>query len=55
MDQIRIVADSSCNILALDGVEFVSVPLTIRTDTEEFRDDAALNVNEMVTVLRNTK
>ena len=53
MDQIRIVADSSCNILALDGVEFVSVPLTIRTDTEEFRDDAALNVNEMVTVLRN--
>ena len=55
MDQIRIVADSSCNILALDGVEFVSVPLTIRTDTEEFRDDAALDVNEMVTVLRNTK
>ena len=55
MDQIRIVADSSCNILALDGVEFVSVPLTIRTDTEEFRDDASLDVNEMVTVLRNTK
>ena len=55
MDQIRIVADSSCNILALDGVEFVSVPLTIRTDTEEFRDDAALDVNEMVTVLRSTK
>ena len=55
MDQIRIVADSSCNILALDGVEFVSVPLTIRTDTEEFRDDAALDVNEMVMVLRNTK
>ena len=55
MDQIRIVADSSCNILALDGVEFVSVPLTIRTDTKEFRDDAALDVNEMVTVLRNTK
>lgn len=31
------------------------VPLTIRTDTEEFRDDAFLDVNEMVTVLRGTR
>ena len=55
MNQIRIVADSSCDLLTLDGVSFVSVPLTIRTDTEEFRDDAFLNVNEMVAELRGTK
>ena len=55
MDQIRIVADSSCDLLTLPGVDFVSVPLTIRTDTEEFCDDASLDVGEMVAVLRNTK
>ena len=55
MNQFRIVADSSCDILTLDGADFVSVPLTIRTDTEEFRDDDFLDVNEMVTVLRSTK
>ena len=55
MNQFRIVADSSCDILTLDGADFVSVPLTIRTDTEEFRDDHFLDVNEMVTVLRSTR
>ena len=55
MNQFRIAADSSCDILTLDGADFVSVPLTIRTDTEEFRDDDFLDVNEMVTVLRSTK
>lgn len=55
MDQIRIVADSSCDLLTLPGVDFVSVPLTIRTDTEEFCDDASFDVGEMVAVLRNTK
>ena len=28
MSQIRLVADSSCDLLSLDGVDFVSVPLT---------------------------
>lgn len=54
MNRFRIVADSSCGLLTPDGAYFVSVPLTIRTDTEEFRDDAFLDVNEMVTVLRGT-
>jgi len=35
-------------------VDFVSVPLTVRTAVEEFRDDAALNVDAMVTTLRGT-
>ena len=51
MDQIRIAADSSCDLLTMDGVDFVSVPLTVRTAVEEFRDDAALNVDAMVTTL----
>ena len=55
MNRIRIVADSSCDLLALPGVDFASVPLTLRTDSEEFRDDASLDVNAMVETLRGTK
>ena len=55
MDQIRTAADSSCDLLTMNGVDFVSVPLTVRTAVEEFRDDAALNVDAMVTTLRGTK
>ena len=55
MNQFRIVADSSCDLLALNGADFISVPLTIRTDTEEFCDDASLDVDAMVSVLRNTR
>ena len=55
MSQIRLVADSSCDLLSLDGVDFVSVPLTLRTETEEFRDDARLDVDAMVSTLRATK
>ena len=55
MDQIRIAADSSCDLLTMDGVDFVSVPLTVRTAVEEFRDDAALDVDAMVSTLRATK
>ena len=52
MNRFRIVADSSCGLLTPDGAYFVSVPLTIRTDTEEFRDDAFLDVNEMAVPAR---
>ena len=55
MNQFRIVADSSCDLLTLDGADFVSVPLSIRTDTEEFCDDANLDVDAMVSTLRETK
>ena len=36
-------------------MSFVSVPLTIRTETQEFRDDASLDVETMVDTLRSTK
>ena len=55
MNQFRIVADSSCDLLTLDGADFVSVPLSIRTDAEEFYDDANLDVDAMVSMLRDTK
>ena len=55
MNQFRIAADSSCNLLTLNGADFVSVPLTIRTETEEFRDDASLDVDAMVSTLRSTR
>lgn len=55
MNQFRIVADSSCDLLTLEGADFVSVPLSIRTDTEEFYDDANLDVDAMVSTLRDTK
>ena len=54
MNQVRLAADSSCDLLTLSGMDFVSVPLTIRTETEEFRDDAALDVDGMVRALRDT-
>ncbi|MDO4492734.1 MAG: DegV family protein [Clostridia bacterium] len=55
MNRFRIVADSACDLLALDGADFVGIPLTIRTDTVEFRDDASLDVDAMVQTLLNTK
>ena len=55
MNQFRIAADSSCNLLTLNGADFVSVPLTIRTEAEEFRDDASLDVDAMVSALRSTR
>ena len=51
MNQFRIVADSSCDLLTLDGADFVSVPLSIRTDAKEFYDDANLDVDAMVSTL----
>lgn len=55
MNQFRIVADSSCDLLTLDGADFISVPLSIRTDAEEFYDDTNLDVDAMVSTLRDTK
>ena len=54
--KIKIVADSSANLYTLDGgVEFVSAPLTIRTDEREFVDTADLDVRDMVDYLSKYK
>ena len=49
--EIKIVADSSCDILKLSDVWFESVPLKIIAGDKEYRDDAQLNVSEMVDYL----
>lgn len=44
----KIAADSSANLLALEGVDFASVPLKIVTSEKEYVDDGALDVDAMV-------
>lgn len=47
----KIVADSSCDILELEGIAFESVPLTISTDEKSFVDDENLVIDEMLDYL----
>ena len=47
MSNIKIVTDSSSDLLSLDGVSFASAPLKIITDDREFTDDGALDVAGM--------
>ena len=48
MRKIKIVADSSCDIFELNGIEFVSAPMKVITDEQKFIDDASLDVDGMV-------
>ena len=51
MMKTRIIADSSVDIFELDGVDFLSAPLTISTDERDFVDDEKLDVDEMLDYL----
>lgn len=53
--RIRIVADSSADLLTFDGVEFASAPLKILTDKKEYIDDEKLDVMQFVKELRDNK
>ena len=48
MRKIRLVADSSSDVLTLERAEYNSAPLKIITSTREFVDDEELDVDEMV-------
>lgn len=48
MRTMKIVADSSANIVSLDAVEFASAPLKVITDSREFVDNEQLNIDEMI-------
>ena len=48
MGNIKITADSSANILQKDTISFASAPLKIIAGDQEFVDDAALDVAQMV-------
>ena len=47
MREIKIVSDSSSDLLTLDNVEYASSPMKIITAKREFVDDENLNVDEM--------
>jgi DegV family protein with EDD domain len=51
----KLIADSSCDFCPTKAVDFISVPLTIRTDEKEFVDDANLQVADMLEYLQNYK
>ncbi len=51
MNSIKIVTDSSSNLIRLDGVEFACAPLKINTENKEYTDTAELDVNDMVNTL----
>ena len=46
--QVKIVADSSANLLRFDLAPYASVPLKIVTAEREFVDDAKLDTGEML-------
>lgn len=52
---IKIVADSSCDLLELPGVDFRSVPLTIFTDERSFVDDAGLDTATLLDYMEGYK
>ena len=45
--QIKIIADSSADIYALDSHNFAAVPLKIITDAKEYVDNESLDVSQM--------
>lgn len=53
--KIKIVADSSANMLAIDGIDFASVPLKISTAERDFVDDGNLDVAEMADYMMSYK
>ena len=48
MRNVKIVADSSANVLALEHIPFAAAPMKVITAEREFVDDGALDVAEMV-------
>lgn len=53
--RMKIVADSSANLLTIDKVDFQSVPLKIIAGDKEFVDDENLDISEMVNFLKGYK
>ncbi len=51
--KIKIVTDSSSDILSMDGIDFASAPMKIITDEREFTDDASLDVYDMADYLQH--
>nr|WP_027872419.1 DegV family protein [[Eubacterium] cellulosolvens] len=52
---MRIISDSSCDILTLQDAEFTAVPLEIYTDERRFVDDDNIDVHELLDYLEKYK
>lgn len=55
MRKIKIVADSSANVMELKDVTFASTPMKIITSDKEFEDTAELDVDEMLSYFNTYK
>ena len=53
--KIKIISDSASNMFSLNGVDFESVPLRIRTDEKEYVDTVDLDIPAMVSELSSYK
>lgn len=52
---VKFVTDSSCDLLTVPDVTFVSAPLTIRTDKEQWIDDETIGIHHMLDTLASHK
>lgn len=52
---VKIVSDSSSNLLCVDGVSYATVPLKVITARAEYVDDSACQLDAMLQDLRTTK
>ncbi len=55
MRNIKIVSDSSSDVLAIDGFDYAAAPMKVITAEREFIDDEKLDVYEMVDFLKGYK
>ena len=55
MRTLKIVADSSSDVLSLANVDFASAPLKIITNEREFTDNAQLDISEMASFFDSYK
>ncbi len=49
--KIKLLADSSCDLMELDGIDFASVPLTISANDIDYVDDKNLDTHAMLDAL----
>lgn len=52
---VKFIADSSCDLLTIPGVNFSAVPLTIHTAEHVWTDDKHLNITAMLDTLASYK
>jgi len=55
MNNMKIITDSSSDVLTLDDIDFANAPLKIISDDRQFVDDEQLDVAEMVEYLEHYK